>query len=189
MVRVDNSEQAVLADHFTLYEWQQLAQQGAAAGMKKLQAYLGGRLAVWLSCLLALVIANAAVGATGPIDASETLLQISFILLALFMVAVPLDTLRLAQFAAVVRVDAVVTVLDVTSIARRLSEPANCVDNGAREGNTQMAECEKQQLAAADLLVVNKTDLLGATELKQVRTWLADSAPQARQLQCQQLRW
>ena len=28
-----------------------LAQQGAAAGMKKLQAYLGGRLAVWLSCL------------------------------------------------------------------------------------------------------------------------------------------
>ncbi len=96
MVRVDNSEQAVLADHFTLYEWQQLAQQGAAAGMKKLQAYLGGRLAVWLSCLLALVIANAAVGATGPIDASETLLQISFILLALFMVAVPLDTLRLA---------------------------------------------------------------------------------------------
>ena len=49
-----------------------------------------------LGSLLALVIANAAVGATGPIDASETLLQISFILLALFMVAVPLDTLRLA---------------------------------------------------------------------------------------------
>ena len=85
----------LLADHFTSYEWSRLAQSGAAAGLTRLRAHLRGRLAFWASGLVVLAVANAAVGAAASQSASETLLQISFILLAVFMVAVPLDALRL----------------------------------------------------------------------------------------------
>ena len=95
VTRVDNSAATLLRDHFTPYEWATLAQSGAAAGLKQLRSYLSGRLAFWATCLLAFAVANAAVGATASQAASETLLQITFILLAVFMVAVPLDAFRL----------------------------------------------------------------------------------------------
>ena len=98
-----------------------------------------------------------------------------------------LDTLRLPQFVSAVRVDAVVTVIDGTSVDRRLAaESCDTSDHAAKRAAVDpSAECERLQLAAADMLVVNKSDLLSTAQVKRVRAWLGAAAPQARQLQCQ----
>ena len=113
-----------------------------------------------------------------------------------------LDTLRLPRFAFALRVDAIVTVVDATSVARRLEPltgPRPTVTAAAGAAASAPAasapaasspaadlECERLQLAAADLLVINKTDLLPTSNaLRRVRTALAAAAPHARQLQCQ----
>ena len=43
-----------------------------------------------------------------------------------------------------------------------------------------VGEVVRHQLQAADIIVLSKTDLIGAEDQRQVRTWLADAAPQAR---------
>lgn len=89
-----------------------------------------------------------------------------------------LDTLRLVRFAAVVRVDAIVTVVDA----------ARVVAGWQTSGEQQLgadAACERLQLAAADLLVINKADLIGAAQMKRVRAQLSAAAPRARLVQSQ----
>lgn len=48
--RSSNSPFAVLTDHFTTAEWARYAQGGAAAGMRRLRRYLGGRLLMCGCC-------------------------------------------------------------------------------------------------------------------------------------------
>ena len=65
----------MLADHFTASEWQRYAQDGAAAGMRRLRRYLGGRLVAWALFFCGLVIADVVVAVFASRTASETLLQ------------------------------------------------------------------------------------------------------------------
>jgi len=92
--RASNTPMAVLADHFTAAEWARYAQDGAAAGMLRLRRHLGGRLVVWALLFCSFVAADVAVAVLASRAASETLLQITGILLVLFVVGVPLDALR-----------------------------------------------------------------------------------------------
>ena len=48
--RASNDPLAVLTDHFTAAEWARYAQGGAAAGMRRLRRYLGGRLLMCGCC-------------------------------------------------------------------------------------------------------------------------------------------
>ena len=101
-----------------------------------------------------------------------------------------LDTLRLPRFALALSVDAIVTVVNAERFLRSLAASATPVapaapTNGIAPAAAAESECERQQLAAADLLVVNKSDLVNAEELRRVRSALAAAAPHARQLQCQ----
>ena len=101
-----------------------------------------------------------------------------------------LDTLRLPRFALALSVDAIVTVVNAERFLRSLAASATPVapaapTNGIAPVAAAESECERQQLAAADLLVVNKSDLVNAEELRRVRSALAAAAPHARQLQCQ----
>ena len=108
-----------------------------------------------------------------------------------------LTTLRLPEIAKALRVDAVVAVVDASSVARSLSAAAGSVS--APLATTSQApevdalalasgpECFRQQLASSDLLVVNKTDLLrgGPKTLERVSSHLSRAAPHARVLKCQ----
>lgn len=51
-----------------------------------------------------------------------------------------------------------------------------------------VGELVREQLCQADLLLLNKTDLVGEAGLAPLRGWLADHAPQARVLCCRQAR-
>ena len=90
-----------------------------------------------------------------------------------------LDTLRLVRFAAVVRVDAIVTVVDAARVV------AGWQTSGDEQQLAADAACERLQLAAADLLVVNKADLIGTAQMKRVRTQLSAATPRARLVQSQ----
>ena len=88
-----------------------------------------------------------------------------------------LDTLRLPEFAASVRLDAVLTVVDASHVADDEPDAALRTAAGA------------QQLACADLLVLSKTDLLigahGASALARARAAAKRLAPRAQQLDCE----
>ena len=103
-------------------------------------------------------------------DAVSTLLtqrnRLDYLLLETTGIADPvpvLQTLALPQFAGLVRVDAVLTVVDGSSFASQLagppsrSEPKPDPPDGT--GVNELL-CFRKQLAAADLLVLNKSDLL-----------------------------
>jgi len=93
--RLSNAPEAVLADHFTAAEWKRYAQgKPYAQGMRRLRCYLGGRLVLWVLCFFGFVVADIVVAVFASRTASETLLQVTGILLALFVVGVPLDVLR-----------------------------------------------------------------------------------------------
>jgi len=100
LVRVSNAPDSLLEDHFTRFEWQTVARAGATAGMRKLASYLTTRLGVACALFGGLLVANIALAASGDKRASETLLQVSFILLAVLLVLVPLDLLRLRAVRA-----------------------------------------------------------------------------------------
>ena len=92
-----------------------------------------------------------------------------------------LDTLRLPEFAASVRLDAVLTVVDASHVAGAAAddEPDAALRTAAGA----------QQLACADLLVLSKTDLLigahGAPALARARAAAKRLAPRAQQLDCE----
>ena len=95
-----------------------------------------------------------------------------------------LDSLRLPRFAYALRVDSIVTVIDADSFANRLDAGSD-VAGAEHQSAAYEPVCAQLQLAAADILVVNKSDLVSTAALRQVRTSLAETAPHARQLQCQ----
>lgn len=94
--RSSNTPLAVLTDHFTTAEWARYAQGGAAAGMRRLRRYLGGRLLMWMLLFCGLLTADVFLARERGVFsvASETLLQISGSLLTVFVLGVPLDLLR-----------------------------------------------------------------------------------------------
>jgi G3E family GTPase len=109
-----------------------------------------------------------------------------------------LTTLQLAQFSSALCVDAVVTVVDAGRVARavgglpdasptpvgsgKLVEDAPASEAPASDGGLH---CFRQQLDAANLLVINKTDLVPTAALELVCTQLARETPRARQIRCQ----
>ena len=111
-----------------------------------------------------------------------------------------LTTLRLPEFARGLRVDAVVTVVDAASVLRSMGadapaptkapaavpKPVTAPTDGKAGADPLLGEleCHRRQLSLADMLVINKTDLLAAASLRSVRTRLSEAAPRARQLTC-----
>lgn len=96
-----------------------------------------------------------------------------------------LATLRLPQFAAALRVDAVVCVVDVASVARSIGSAPAFEPPGLRYDGASTASCFLQQLTAADLIVANKRDLLvSPPALVRVAAYLNAAAPQACVLTC-----
>lgn len=92
--RPDGKEGSLFREHFTSWEWLEVAKSGASAGLSSLRMYVGGRLAAYGVLVVALIVANVAVIAGSTRSASETLLQLTFLTFALLLVATPLDTLR-----------------------------------------------------------------------------------------------
>ncbi len=86
-------------------------------------------------------------------------------------IADPRPIAELAYLDPGLVLDAVVVLVD-----------AEQVQNQARGSYT--GETVLRQLAAADLLVVNKVDRVDATALADLAAWLAERAPRARQLRC-----
>ena len=75
----------------------------------------------------------------------------------------------------------VVTVVDAASVARTLGL-INSTSSAASD--TSSPECYRRQLAAANLLVLNKSDLLSPSALTKVGAHLTNAAPHTRQLTC-----
>jgi len=85
-------------------------------------------------------------------------------------VALPGSVARSARLADGIEVEGVVVLADAETIRQRATD--------RYVGDTVM-----QQLRDADLLVINKTDLVGAEALAELRAWLAATAPRARVLE------
>ena len=86
------------------------------------------------------------------------------------------DPARVAQIGMAGRrfaLHGVMVLVDPLEIRTRWSDP-------------YIGETVRRQLASADLLVLNKTDLLGAGDLRDVRTWLAEHAPETPVFDCVQ---
>lgn len=86
-------------------------------------------------------------------------------------VALPGALTRSLRLVPGLQLDAVVVLADAGTLRRLAADP-------------YVGETVRQQLADADLLVVNKTDLVSAQELTSLQTWLGNNAPAARQLAC-----
>lgn len=84
-------------------------------------------------------------------------------------IAEPLGILHVALSNPGVRLNAVITVADASNVQQQLEDPL------ARP-------TIEQQIRAADLVVINKVDLVDAGELARARACLADIAPEVRTL-------
>lgn len=65
------------------------------------------------------------------------------------------------------RLDAVIVLADAETVRERAADP-------------QIGATVRRQLAVADLVVLNKCDLIGAGQRQSVRGWLAEQVPEAR---------
>jgi G3E family GTPase len=81
-------------------------------------------------------------------------------------VALPGAVARSIRLAAGIDVDGVVVLADAETVRRRADD-------------RYVGDTVRQQLAEADLLVLNKVDLVDAATRIALRTWLADAAPRA----------
>jgi G3E family GTPase len=90
-------------------------------------------------------------------------------------VALPAAVARMLGLLPGLQLDALLVLADAELVRRHAAD-------------RYVGELVRQQLQQADLLLLNKTDLVGDAELGALRDWLADAAPQARVLCCQQAR-
>ncbi len=82
-------------------------------------------------------------------------------------VADPAAVARSARLARDLAIDGIVVVADVETLRQRAADP-------------YVGDTVRQQLLVADLLLLNKTDLLPATGLAALHDWAATRAPRAR---------
>jgi G3E family GTPase len=92
-----------------------------------------------------------------------------FVLIEASGVALPGMVAGAARLAKGIDVEGVVTLVDAETIRVRAS-------------NEYVGDAVLQQLRDADLLIVNKADLVTPDALAELRHWLSDQAPQARQI-------
>lgn len=90
-------------------------------------------------------------------------------------VALPAAVARMLGLLSGLQLDALLVLADAETLRR------NSVDR-------YVGELVREQLQQADLLLLNKTDLVAEAELRSLRDWLATTAPQARVLGCRQAR-
>ena len=86
-------------------------------------------------------------------------------------VALPGSVARALGLVRTLGSDAVVVLVDASTIRKQA-------------GDLYLGDTVTQQLKDADLLLINKTDLLSGPELEAMQTWLAGIAPRARQVRC-----
>ncbi|MCU0923574.1 MAG: GTP-binding protein [Burkholderiaceae bacterium] len=90
-------------------------------------------------------------------------------------VALPAAVARMLGLLPGLQLDARLVLADAETLRRHAAD-------------RYVGELVRQQLQQADLLLLNKTDLVAEAELRALRNWLAATAPQARVLSCQQAR-
>jgi G3E family GTPase len=90
-------------------------------------------------------------------------------------VALPAAVARMLGLLPGLQLDALLVLADAETLRRHVAD-------------RYVGELVRQQLQQADLLLLNKTDLVAEAELPALRDWLATTAPQARLLNCQQAR-
>jgi G3E family GTPase len=101
--------------------------------------------------------------------------QPEHILLETSGVALPAAVARLLGLLPGLQLDAVLVLADAETLRRDAAD-------------RYVGELVREQLQQADLLLLNKTDLVDETQLAALRDWLAAIAPQARVLGCTQAR-
>jgi G3E family GTPase len=90
-------------------------------------------------------------------------------------VALPATVARMLGLLPGLQLDAVLVLADADTLRERAAD-------------RYVGELVRQQLLEADLLLLNKIDLVPEAELPRLIDWLTGSAPQARVLACQQAR-
>jgi len=90
-------------------------------------------------------------------------------------VALPAAVARMLGLLPGLQLDALLVLADAETLRRHAAD-------------RYVGELVREQLQQADLLLLNKTDLVAEAELPALRDWLAAAAPQARLLNCQQAR-
>jgi len=86
-------------------------------------------------------------------------------------VALPGAVARTVGLAPGLALDAIVVMADAETVR-------------ARAGDRYVGDTVRTQLAEADLVLVNKADLLAADEVTALRAWIAELAPRARVIDC-----
>jgi G3E family GTPase len=82
-------------------------------------------------------------------------------------VALPGSVAQSVALIAKFRIDGVAVLVDAETVRNRAADP-------------YMGDTITRQLAEADLVVLNKTDLIEANTLKDLRAWVVHAAPRAR---------
>jgi G3E family GTPase len=90
-------------------------------------------------------------------------------------VALPAAVARLLGLLPGLQLDALLVLADAETLRRQAAD-------------RYVGELVREQLQQADLLLLNKTDLVDETDLPALRDWLATVAPRARVLICRQAR-
>jgi G3E family GTPase len=90
-------------------------------------------------------------------------------------VALPAAVARMLGLLPGLQLDAQLVLADAETLRRHAAD-------------RYVGELVRQQLQQADLLLLNKADLVAEAELPALRDWLAATAPQPRVLSCQQAR-
>jgi len=90
-------------------------------------------------------------------------------------VALPAAVARMLSLLPGLQLDALLVLADAETLRERAAD-------------RYVGELVRRQLQQADLLLLNKTDLVSEAELNSLCDWLSDSTPQARLLCCRQAR-